>query len=123
MKTTHICQICKNIFECSNNKQRPRKYCSPKCYHQSLINNANLDQYRNKKCLRCNIDFISKETNKNNILRNKYCSKQCRRLHQGLRQKRGSDKICLENLKSIKRKKSKYQNKRSMELSLNENFN
>ena len=90
------CQLCDEEFNTYRFTKKQRKFCSPKCYHQSLINRANLDQYRNKKCLHCKIDFISTQSGKNNILANKYCSKKCRRLYQSIIQKTGVYKKCLK---------------------------
>jgi len=86
------CHTCKTIFSSAKTNRRKRRFCSLRCYHQSL---KNLDQYRNKKCIYCSKPFISIQESKKQITLNCYCSARCRRKHQSELQKTGTQKVCL----------------------------
>jgi hypothetical protein len=78
---------------CNVDIKSSRKYCSLKCYHESLklpYNRFN----RIKNCLCCNKEFVSTQHSQLLIDSNIYCSKKCRRSHQSIRQKTGTNKTC-----------------------------
>ena len=83
------CEQCGIIFKVINGKG---KFCGLECYHKSL---KTLDKYKSKVCLYCHKPFISIAKSKVQIGLNKYCSKHCRRTHQGELQRTGIYKTCV----------------------------
>ena len=93
---TKICKTCGDEFECvdDTNQKRKHSFCSPICYHKSMV--VSYDGIRQRACINCGVNFTSTQPSKMLILSNVYCSIECKKIHMRKRQILGTYKKCTQ---------------------------